>query len=69
MYDNCCRLYKDFVLEVAVVAVLGQKAELQKGEGKAFVEAINLSSDAVHGRLGKITRFILANEFRITCEC
>ena len=46
-----CRLYKEYVLEVTVLAVLGQEVWLQRGESRDFRQWIELGSNMSHGSI------------------
>ena len=66
-----CRLYKDFVLEVTVMAVLGQRVEIQKGEGDELKSGIDIGSNASHGRMGRFLDplMYLPTQLFFGCEC
>ena len=65
-----CRLYKDFVLEVNIIAVLGHKVEIQRGEGGELKQGIDMASDACHEKYGSVlsTMLYIPTQLCITCE-
>ena len=66
---NVCRLYKDCVLEAAILAVLGQEVWLQKGEAHDLKCWIELGTDISHGThpLSQLYFYLPVNMF-IGCE-
>ena len=65
-----CRLYKDFVLEITIMVVLGQRVEIQNGEGDELKRGIDVGSDASHGRMGRFLDplLYLPTQLFIGCE-
>ena len=66
-YD--CRLYKDCVLEVSVLAVLGQEVWLQRGEARDFKVMMELGYNISHGRNLLRKFYYVPIDMFITCEC
>ena len=64
---NSCRLYKDFVLEVSICAVLGQEVWFQKGEGCDFKSWVELGSSISHGKILP-SLFCVPFETFVACE-
>ena len=62
-----CRLYKEYVLEVTVLAVLGQEVWLQRGESRDFRQWIELGSDMSHGQILPSLN-LLSIDMLIACE-
>ena len=60
------------MLEVSIIAVLGHKLEVQRGEGGELKQGIDMASDACHEKYGSVlsamlyipTQFCIASEFR-----
>ena len=66
-----CRLYRDFVLEITIMAVLGQRVEIQNGEGDELKRGIDIGSNASQGRMGRFLDplLFLPTQLFIGCEC
>ena len=63
------RLYKDYVLEVSVLAVLGQEVWLQRGEARDFKVMMELGYNISHGRNPLLRPFFyLPMDVFIACE-
>ena len=67
LYD--CRIYKDCVLEVSVLAVLGQQLWLQRGEAHDFKVMLELGYNISHGRNILRNFYYVPIDMFITCEC
>ena len=66
-YD--CRIYKDCILEVSVLAVLGQEVWLQRGEARDFKVMMELGYNISHGRNLLRYFYYIPIDMFITCEC
>ena len=62
------RIYKDCVLEVSVLAVLGQEVWLQRGEARDFKVMMELGYNISHGRYLLRNIYYMPIDMFITCE-
>ena len=63
------RIYRDCALESAILAVLGQEVQLQKGEAHEFKSWMELGTSIAHGKhpLSQLYMFLPVDVF-IACE-
>ena len=69
VWNVYCRMYEDYILEAAILTVLGQEVCLQKGEAQEVKSMIELGTRISHGEhpFSLFTTFLPVEIF-IGCE-